>query len=344
MPKDAGTERMLRILSLSNGLVTQVGNEVTVDWIFRNIPEYRELRSASEESEKSLRTVLQRDLHFLRTYLAMDIPYSRSAKSYEIKSPGKFALYLRLTEPELETLFTGVALLKHFFRRSSTESLVKELDKVIPKKYTEFFKKIDTTLRIADFPIPQPEITIFSKVLHCIHNNLNSNEKHYLHFNYESLRKEDRKSFKITPHAIFFRHYTWFIYANVITEAHQCKSRNFRLTSISNLHESPFLPGEKVLDCNQKIPSFALLAGCEEGTNIEVRISDTLFDVLCESVPEMKEYCSLEKGSHILRTRVPSLEGCARWIIDAHPHVSVIGPKELQDELDLIRKKLHLNA
>ena len=291
MPKDAGTERMLRILSLSNGLVTQVGQRVTVDWIFRNITEYSELRSASEKSERNLRTILQRDIRFLKESLDMDISYSKSAQSYEIKSPGKFALYLRLTEPELETLFTGVALLKHFFRRSSTESLVNELYGVIPKKYTEFFKKIDTTLRIADFPIPQPEINIFSKALHCIHNNLNSEEKHYLHFDYNSLRKEDCKYFKITPNAIFFRHYTWFIYANVITEAHQCKSRNFRLTSISNLQESPFPLVEKVLDCSQKIPSFALLTGCEEGTDIEVRISDTLFDVLCESVPEMKEYC-----------------------------------------------------
>lgn len=345
MPKDAGTERLLRILALSNGLVTQLGKNVTVDWIFDNIGEYRELGSASDRSEKKRRTVLQRDIRFLKDSLGMDISYSKPAQSYKISSSGKFALYLRLTHPELETLFTGVTLLKHFFRRSSTESLIKKLYGVMPEKYTECFETLDTILRIADFPIPQPDITIFSTALHCIYNNLRSKEKHRLDFDYDSLRKEDRKHFQIIPYALFFRHYTWFIYAIVIDKSDQYKNRNFRLTSISNLRESPFPLVGKILDlCGQKTPSFALLTGCEEGTNIEVRISDTLFEVLCESVPEMKEYCTLEEDTHVLRTKVPSLEGCARWILDAHPHVSVIGPKELQEELFLVKEKLHLNG
>lgn len=329
MPKSLGTERIRRLVELQEHFIRK--NKISI----KELEKIYLKNSKSEKTQSALRAI-QRDVAFMKDIFFINIEriddfYVVVKKNVVPEEAEKVHIAnMCLGLGEIKTILAGTALVKHLLPHFEEEvNLITEkmssLLGNIEKKEVEAL----ASLYFAEIPVPQIRKEYFDILAKAIKG------KKMISFWYHGLASTLRSArhYKVLPHAIFFRHNTWNVWAEVIGEN---REREFRINSIKKLGLLDEGKEETAMFRNLET-----VATYSEKIEISVIVDQELVDA-------MKQLCWLpdgwrvedapeKDGKKLAFFKVNELRDAVDWIFGCTPHALPASPLELVHLVEQMR-------
>ena len=290
----------------------------------RLVVSYDMLCSVGEYQSKR---TLQNDLLYLRGAYGADIHYDFRENMYVLKHAGTFLINLKVTKDEIEALTAGLKMAAHFLPHleKRADSLWEKLGNYIPQEIVEWGAELGNATVMAT-PLAPVRREVFAALLEAKH------KRRAVNIRYSAPQKESKR-WLLSPYEFYFRGNAWYM----VSYNHKYQNvgihRISRITSVS-FADQPYVPPEEGgLTEGYVSSAWHVMPGLERHF-IKVHITEPLADTFREIHwhPTQKIEESPE-GGIILTAEVPHLAEVARWVLSGAPHIHVIEPEELKNQV-----------
>ena len=354
--EDTAVRQFIRLQNLARFLTDQGNSGATLEEIQEKV--YMEIPSSKKETEafkkkfyrdrKDLEEMYNENLYFSedddetdesRETDESDVKIVKQKGRYYIKSRYTFMFPMTIREEELLALVAGVKLAGHFIKplESFAESLWNKLKKQFPDSQMEKGERLS---RAISFAMPVSDMKsdreVFKKAVGAI------DEKKVLYVRQYENRYGEKKPYKISPYALFFKYHAWYL-MGISLEQNESSPVVFRL---NRMKMPEVLSSEKFIDCpyspeelQKNIELDFDPYNPDKEHLIKLRITGSFARAAMETKLYSGEKKEVEHGSDgefsvQYEVKLKGLERITLWIMRALDCIEILEPQELKDEID----------